>query len=88
MKLHYQYLRKTILWQAVRSGSILSLFVYAIFRLLFYEFHFSWKGETIFFLKIFSASCLLMVILTGGIAWFYGFILKIKRYRKAASIEQ
>jgi hypothetical protein len=74
--------RKFILWQAIQSGSILSLLVYAIIRSLFFEFPMSWIAETIFFTKIFLSSVFIFAAATGGSTWLYLSVIKMKRHYK------
>ena len=64
--------KETILVQALYSGSIVSLFVYVVFRGLFYEFPMSWVEEISFFFKAILGSCFLFVTATGipaGLCW-------------------
>jgi len=83
MKQFYLQHRKSIAWQALQSGSILSLFVYAIFRMLFYEFPLSWTEEGLYFIKTFSGSLFLIATATGGAALLYRSLVKMKLYKRA-----
>jgi hypothetical protein len=68
-----------MLLQALHSGSILSLFVYAILRALFYEFPMTWGEEVVFFLKTVLTSCFLIATATGGSTWLYRTIRMMNR---------
>ena len=57
--------RKNILVQALYSGSIASLFIYMLFRCIFYEFPMSWIEEIMFFFRTILSSCFLFVSATG-----------------------
>jgi len=65
--------------QAISNGSIVSIFVYIIIRILFYEFPMSWTEEISFFIKISLASCLMITVATVGTAWLYRGLVKIRR---------
>jgi len=73
--------RKNIFAQALISGGVLSLFIYAVFRILLFEFHMTWIGEITFFLKTNLLSSFLVFCATGGTALAYRSFLK--RMRKA-----
>jgi hypothetical protein len=70
--------RKNMLLRALYSGSILSLFIYAILRVLSYDFPMTWTEEITFFLKTFLCGCFLIATATGGSAWMYKLFLKMK----------
>lgn len=74
--------RKSIMWQALQSGGVLSLCIYAIIRFTFYEFPMSWTEEAIFFLKTYFISCFLIATATGGSAWMYRSLIRMKLYKK------
>ncbi|HEX2629666.1 MAG TPA: hypothetical protein VHM26_11655 [Chitinophagaceae bacterium] len=71
-----------MLVQALHSGSILSLFVYAILRALFYEFPMTWGEEALFFLKTVLVSCFLIATATGGATWLYRTLKLMNRRMK------
>jgi hypothetical protein len=71
--------RQSMLFQAFRSGSILSLFVYTIIRILAFDFPMSWGEEILLFIKIMAASCFLIASATLGSAWVYKNVLNLKR---------
>jgi hypothetical protein len=71
--------RKNLIFQAVYSGAVLSLFVYAVLRFLFYDFPMPVLEEIAFFLKTFLASSFLIATATGGSAWLYLGIKKMQR---------
>ena len=73
--------RKNIFAQALVSGGVLSLFIYAVLRILFFEFPMSWIEEISIFVKTTLLSSFLVFSATGGIAWAYRSLLK--RMRKA-----
>jgi hypothetical protein len=73
--------RKNMLLQAVSSASILSLFVYAVLRCLFYEFPMTWDEEILFFLKTFLSSCFVISTATAGSAWFYRIFQQMKLHK-------
>jgi hypothetical protein len=75
--------QKTILWQAVQSSAIVSIFVYLIFRLLLVDFPMTRTGEFLFFLKTYSFSTVITTAATAGIASIYVMFVKFKRYYKA-----
>jgi hypothetical protein len=70
-----------MLLQALNSSSIISLFVYAALRVLFYEFPMTWGEEIVFFLKTVFASCFLIATATAGSAWLHRGIEKLKTRR-------
>ena len=71
--------RKTTIGKAISSGSILSLFIYGIFRCLFLEFPMTIGEELLFFAKTVLLSCFLIATATGGAAWLYRHIKKMQR---------
>ncbi|HEX7846753.1 MAG TPA: hypothetical protein VF476_13205 [Chitinophagaceae bacterium] len=71
--------RRNMLLQALYSGSILSLFVYAVVRILAYEFPMSWIEEIFLFVKIMLASSFIIATATGGSAWMYRNVIKMLR---------
>ena len=79
--IHY---RKNILWQAFRSASVLSLFVYTMFRIFFFEFPLSWTEEATFFIKMFLTSSFIIATATGGIVIAYRSIIRLRVKRSAA----
>jgi len=83
MRQFYLQHRKSILWQAIQSGSILSLFVYAIFRMLFYEFPMTGMEEGLYFVKVFLSSLFVIATATGGSALLYRSLVKMRVYKKA-----
>jgi hypothetical protein len=76
--------RKHMLLQALQSGSVLSLFVYATLRVLFYEFPMTWMEEVVFFLKTVLCSCFLIATATGGMTWLYRTIRVMTRKARNA----
>ena len=64
---------------ALRSGSILSLFMYLVLRVLFFEFPMAWKEEIVLFVRIFGSSCLLFELATAGSARLYREYMKMKK---------
>lgn len=64
---------------ALRSGSILSLFMYLVLRVLFYEFPMDWKEEILLFIKIFGSSCFLFALATAGSARLYREYVKMRK---------
>ena len=77
MRQFYSLHRNNILLQAFRSASVLSLFVYSMFRIYFFEFPLSWKEEAAFFIKMFLSSSFIITTATGGIVIFYKSLLKL-----------
>jgi len=77
MKKFYHQHRKNILLQAYLSASILSIFVYAIFRIIFYEFPMSWQGEVSLFVKMFFCSSVLIATATGGLVLLYRSVIRL-----------
>lgn len=80
MRQFYKQHHKSIIWQALQSGSIVALFLYSIIRGLFYEFPMSWTEESLFFIKVFLSSACLIAGTTGSVALLYKLVLKIRRY--------
>lgn len=72
-------LRHRFLLQALQSGTVLSLFVYATLRVFFYEFPMTWTEEVMFFLKTVFCSCFFIATATGGVAWLYRAIRMMNR---------
>jgi TRAP-type C4-dicarboxylate transport system permease small subunit len=68
-----------LLLQAFSSSTVISVFVYIVTRILFYEFPMSWMEEIVFFLKITLTSCCIIATATGGSVWFYRGLVKMKR---------
>ena len=71
--------RKSMLLQAIRSGSMLSLFVYAVIRILAYEFPMNWIEEFLLFGKILLVTCFLIITATVGSAWVYKMLISFRR---------
>jgi hypothetical protein len=71
--------KNNMLVQALSSGSILSIFVYIILRCLFYEFGMGWTEEIMFFIKTMLASSCIIATATGGSAWLYRGLVKMRR---------
>lgn len=80
MRQFYNQHHKSIAWQALQSGSVLSLLLYAIIRGLFYEFPMTWAEESLFFIKVFLSSACLIAGTTGSVALLYRLVLKIRRH--------
>ena len=76
MKQFFVRHRKNILLQSLYSGSILSLFVYAVVRILAFEFPMNWTEEIILFCKVMLSSSFLFATATGGLAWLYRNMLR------------
>jgi len=81
MKKFYHQHHKSILWQAMQLASILSLFMYALPRILFYDFPVSWYEEVLYFAKIYSCSLFIITSATGGPALLYRYILKLRLHK-------
>ena len=77
MKKFYHQHRRNIMLQAYQSASVLSIFVYAIFRIIFYEFPMSWQSEASLFVKMFLSSSVIIATATGGIALLYKSLIRI-----------
>lgn len=71
--------RKNMLLQALHSGGILSLFIYAVIRILAFDFPMNLKEEITLFVKIMAVSSFLIAAATGGAAWTYRNILRQSR---------
>lgn len=84
MKQFYIHHHQNIIWQSIQSGLVISLFVFAILRIFFYEFPMTWGEEITFFLKAYCASCFIFTTAMGGIACLYWSLLKIKKYIRVA----
>jgi hypothetical protein len=84
MRQLYIHYRQYILWQAFRSASVLSLFIYAMFRIFFFEFPLSWTQEAIFFIKMFLSSSFIIVTATGGVVIAYRTFVKLRIKKNAA----
>ena len=71
--------RKNIILQSFISCSLFSVSVYAIIRSIFYDFPMSWTEESLFFVKMFTASQLILVTGVGGLTWMYRGLLRLKK---------
>ena len=70
---------KTLVWQAIRSGLVLALFIYVMLRTMFHEFPMSWSEEIAYFLKTIMVSTSFIALCTGGIIYMYRGVLKMRR---------
>lgn len=82
MKQFFIRRHKNLFIQALQSGSVISLFIYASLRCLFHEFPMSLTEEVLFFLKTAVASCFLIATAMTGSAWLYAAVVKWKPRRK------
>ena len=65
--------------QAVQAGLIISLFVYAIFRLTFYEFPMTTVEEILYFSKIVLSCVFVVTTVSTAAALLYSFLLNLVR---------
>ena len=78
MKQFFLRHRKSVLIQSLRSAGILSLFVYAVLRCLFFEFPMTWLEEAGFFFKVFIVTVFFITTATAGSALLYRSMLKMR----------
>ncbi len=84
MRQLYIFYRRNILLQAFRSASVLSLFIYTMFRIFFFEFPLSWTEEAVFFIKMFLSSSFIIATATGGVVIAYRTFVKLRVKKNAA----
>lgn len=68
--------KNNLLLPALYAGLITSLFIYVVFRSLFYEFPMTWNEEISFFVKIVLSCCFAVATSTGGFTLLHAVLLK------------